>query len=180
MVFPQANVSTWTETSGSLASINFKGGIIVEKVTGPLSKGQLELHTTDPNDNPSVTFNYFKEPQDLRKCVKGVKTIIDVINSTAFSKFRYKNVPVQALIDLILRLPVNLKPKHASAAFSLEQFCIDTVRTIWHYHGGCQVGKVVDRDYKAMGVDSLRDIDGSTFFSSPRTNPQATVMMLGR
>lgn len=52
--------------------------------------------------------------------------------------------------------------------------------TIWHYHGGCQVGKVVDHDYKVLGVDALRVIDGSTFYYSPGTNPQATVMMLGR
>jgi choline dehydrogenase len=45
--------------------------------------------------------------------------------------------------------------------------------TIWHYHEGCQVGKVV-------GVDALRVIDDSTFLRSPGTNPQATVMMLGR
>ncbi|KAJ6672028.1 hypothetical protein OIU85_013382 [Salix viminalis] len=63
---------------------------------------------------------------------------------------------------------------------SLEQFCTDTVMTIWHYHGGCQVGKVVDNDYKVLGVDKLRVIDGSTFIDSPGTNPQATVMMLGR
>ncbi|KAI9070434.1 hypothetical protein K1719_047603 [Acacia pycnantha] len=117
MVFPQANVSMWTKTFGSLASINLKGGIIVEKLKRPLSKGHLQLHTIDPNDNPLVTFNYYEEPQDLRTCVEGVKTIIEVISSKAFSKFRYKNVPVQALIDLILSLPVNLRPKHANAAF---------------------------------------------------------------
>lgn len=180
MYFPQPNASMWTKTFESLASLNLKGGMIIEKVTGPLSKGHLELHTTNPNDNPSVTFNYFKEPEDLKICVEGMKTIIDMINSKAFSKFRYKNVPVQALIDLFLILPFNLRPRHLSAAFSLEQYCIDTVLTIYHYHGGCKVDKVVDHDYKFMGVDSLRVIDGSTFFSAPGTNPQATLMMLGR
>ncbi|KAK4253161.1 hypothetical protein QN277_010764 [Acacia crassicarpa] len=52
------------------------------------------------------------------------------------------------------------------------------VMTIWHYHGGYQVEKVVDCDLK--GVNRLRVIDGSTFLSSPGINPQATVMMLGR
>ncbi|KAK1372677.1 hypothetical protein POM88_028870 [Heracleum sosnowskyi] len=62
-----------------------------------------------------------------------------------------------------------------------EQFCKDTVMSIWHYHGGCHVNKVVDHDYKVLRVDALRVIDGSTFsFDSPGTNPQATVMMLGR
>ncbi|CBI31861.3 unnamed protein product, partial [Vitis vinifera] len=76
--------------------------------------------------------------------------------------------------------PVNLRPRHVGASIFLEQFCIDTVMTIWHYHGGCHVGRVVEPDYKVIGVDGLRIIDGSTFNHSPGTNPQATVMMLGR
>ncbi|KAE8712867.1 hypothetical protein F3Y22_tig00110223pilonHSYRG00259 [Hibiscus syriacus] len=56
----------------------------------------------------------------------------------------------------------------------------DTVMTIWHYHGGCQVGRVVDLDYRVFGVDAPRVIDGSTYNYTPGTNPQATVMMLGR
>ncbi|CAL2258592.1 unnamed protein product [Prunus armeniaca] len=53
-------------------------------------------------------------------------------------------------------------------------------RTIWHYHGGCQVGRVVDKGYGVLGIDSLRVIDGSTFCHTPGANPEATVMMLGR
>nr|POE93961.1 protein hothead [Quercus suber] len=87
---------------------------------------------------------------------------------------------MQALIDMMVSLQWNKRPQNPSAVFSLEQFCIDAVMTMWHFHGGCQVGKVVDRDYKVLGVDALRVIDGSTFLQSPVTNPQATVMMLGR
>ncbi|KAI4347488.1 hypothetical protein L6164_008298 [Bauhinia variegata] len=176
---PEA-MQSFADTIRSFANPTLKGGVILEKIMGPLSTGHLELITTSPDDNPSVTFNYFKEPEDLRMCVEGMRTIIEVINSKAFSKFRYPSMPVQALIELMINLPVNLRPKHLSAAISLEQYCIDTVMTIWHYHGGCQVGKVVDHDYKVIGVDALRVIDGSTFYRSPGTNPQATVMMLGR
>ncbi|KAM7494550.1 hypothetical protein LguiB_029159 [Lonicera macranthoides] len=155
-------------------------GIILEKIMGPLSTGHLELQTKDPNDNPKVTFNYFKEPQDLQRCVQGMETIIKVIESKSLTNFRYPLTPVKSLFDLMVALPLNLRPKHVTDTLSLEQFCMDTVITIWHYHGGCQVGKVVDHDYKVVGVDSLRVIDGSTFYDSPGTNPQATVMMLGR
>ncbi|KAM4069143.1 hypothetical protein ACJW30_12G067700 [Castanea mollissima] len=164
----------------AMAKESFKGGSIVEKVTGPLSTGYLELRNTNPHDNPAVTFNYFKEPEDLMRCVLGMRTIIEVVNAYPFSKFRYSNMTVQTLIDMMVSLQLNKRPRHPSAAFSLEQFCIDTVITIWHFHGGCQVDKVVDRDYKVLGVDALRVIDGSTFLRSPGTNPQATVMMLGR
>ncbi|MED6163998.1 hypothetical protein PIB30_085317, partial [Stylosanthes scabra] len=176
---PEQKEKSVADTIRSLSNPILKGGVILEKIIGPRSTGHLELLTTNPNDNPSVTFNYFKDPEDLKKCVLGMKTIIDVINSKSFSKFRYHNMPVEALIDLMYHIPMNLRPKHASAPFSLEQYCIDTVLTIWHYHGGCQVGKVVDLDYRVRGVDALRVIDGSTFYRSPGTNPQATVMMLG-
>ncbi|XP_022743861.1 protein HOTHEAD-like [Durio zibethinus] len=155
-------------------------GFIVEMVNGPISKGYLELQNTNASDNPKVRFNYFQAPEDLRKCVQGVKTLINVVNSKSFSRFRYRNTTTQDLLKMMVNMPVNLRPKHPNSAMSLEQYCNDTVMTQWHYHGGCQVGKVVDRDYKVLGVDSLRVIDASTFSFSPGTNPQATLMMLGR
>uniref|UniRef100_A0A0V0GZ43 Putative ovule protein n=1 Tax=Solanum chacoense TaxID=4108 RepID=A0A0V0GZ43_SOLCH len=147
---------------------------------GPISTGHLELRTRNPNDNPSITFNYFKEPEDLQRCVNGLKVIENIIESKSFSQFRYDSISLPALLNLTASAPVNLLPKHDNISVSLEQFCKDTVMTIWHYHGGCQVGNVVDQDYKVIGVDNLRVIDGSTFNIPPGTNPQATVMMLGR
>ncbi|KAK7391098.1 hypothetical protein VNO78_19458 [Psophocarpus tetragonolobus] len=179
-VFPSEAKESIANTIRSLANPTFNRGVIAEKIMGPQSMGNLELITTNANDNPSVTFNYFQDLEDLRMCVEGMKTIIDVLNSKAFSKFRYNNMPVQDLINLMVYLPMNMRPKHISAAFSLEQYCIDTVLTMWHYRGGCQSRKVVDNNYKFIGVEALRVIDGSTFYGSPGTNPQATVMMLGR
>lgn len=158
----------------------FRGGFILEKIMGPKSTGHLKLITKNPNDNPSVTFNYFKEPEDLQRCVQGLKTIEQVIESKPFSKFRYVGMPVEMLLNMTYNSPVNLLPRHVNGSRSFEQYCKDTVMTIWHYHGGCHVGRVVDREYKVLGVDALRVIDGSTFNYSPGTNPQATVMMLGR
>ncbi|XP_062076144.1 protein HOTHEAD-like isoform X2 [Humulus lupulus] len=161
-------------------NITINGGIILQKIDGPLSSGHLELKNTNAGDNPSVTFNYYKEQEDLKRCVEGMKTIKNVIMSKPFSKFRYRHIPIEIFTSLIAILPLNLRPRHIDDPFSLEQFCKDTVMSIWHYHGGCQVGKVVDNEYKVLGVDALRVIDGSTFLASPGTNPQATVMMLGR
>ncbi|XP_016491414.1 protein HOTHEAD [Nicotiana tabacum] len=158
----------------------FRGGFIIEKIMGPISTGHLELRTRNPNDNPSVTFNYFKQPEDLQRCVNGLKVIENIIESKSFSKFRYDTLSIPALLNLTASAPVNLLPRHDNVSVSLEQFCKDTVMTIWHYHGGCQVGRVVDQDYKVIGIGKLRVIDGSTFSYSPGTNPQATVMMLGR
>ncbi|KAL8538195.1 hypothetical protein ACS0TY_000237 [Phlomoides rotata] len=148
--------------------------LIVEKLARPFSIGYLELRSNDPNENPEVTFNYFKDPRDLQMCVKSMKIVGRVVESKAYSRYRYPNTTFESVMQYTLEL------SRKQLTDSLEQFCIDTVRTIWHYHGGCQVGQVVDSDYRVMGVYSLRVIDGSTFINSPGTNPQATLMMLGR
>ncbi|MCO5611386.1 hypothetical protein L7F22_065639 [Adiantum nelumboides] len=156
------------------------GGFILEKVIGPLSNGNLRLLTANVSDNPAVTFNYFADPADLQACVQGIQTIEQVINSGSFTDFRYPQATSESLLNLTSTLPINFLPKHTNDSTSLEQFCRDTVTTIWHYHGGSQVGRVVSSTYNVLGVDALRIIDGSTWNFSPGTNPQATVMMLGR
>ncbi|XP_074574489.1 protein HOTHEAD-like [Curcuma longa] len=157
-----------------------QGAIIFEKLARPLSRGYLRLKNLDPEDNPSVTYNYFAEPEDLRACVEALQTVMRVIDTQALSKFRYPNQTAEYLQALTASLLVNNRTRSAQAATSLEQYCRDLVLTISHFHGGCEVGKVVDHEYRVIGVDGLRVIDGSTFSFSPGTNPQATVMMLGR
>ncbi|XVF13220.1 hypothetical protein REPUB_Repub08aG0189600 [Reevesia pubescens] len=176
---PEA-IAKAVEYMNKLDQAGLNGGFILEKIMGPISTGHLELRNRNPNDNPSVTFNYFKDPQDLQRCVQGIQIIEKIIESKSFSKFRYDYLSWPLLLNRTANVPLNLLPKHYNPSMPLEEFCKDTVMTIWHYHGGCQVGKVVDLDYKVLGVDALRVIDGSTFNYSPGTNPQATVMMLGR
>ncbi|GFP85690.1 protein hothead [Phtheirospermum japonicum] len=132
----------------------FMGGFILEKIAKPLSKGHITLKNTNVDDNPSITFNYFSHPSGKETNEK--------------------------LLNMSVQANVNLLPKHTNDTKSLAQFCKDTVITIWHYHGGCHVGKVVDSNYKVLGVKGVRVVDGSTFYDSPGTNPQATVMMMGR
>lgn len=156
------------------------GGFIFEKINGPLSKGELTIVTRNPADNPAITFNYFSEPEDLQKCVKGIETILNAVDSQAFSKYKFANMTKQDILDLNIRLPHNQNVPTSNTSTSLEQQCKETVRTMWHYHGGCHIGQVVDDEYKVIGVNSLRVIDGSTILNSPGTNPQASVMMVGR
>ncbi|KAL9680229.1 hypothetical protein QQ045_018107 [Rhodiola kirilowii] len=159
----------------------FMGGFILEKIASPLSKGHLKLHTSNIDENPLVTFNYFQHPQDLGRCVEGMKIIKKVVKSEPFKNFtQCDQSMVDNLFNLSVSANVNLIPRHANDSKSLAQFCKDTVVTIWHYHGGCHVNQVVDWDHKVLGVAGLRVIDGSTFRDSPGTNPQGTVMMMGR
>lgn len=127
-----------------------------------------------------MTYNYFMNPEDLGTCLEGMQTIMKAIDTKGLSKFRYPNLSAEDLLALTASTVVNNRARTALDSTSLEQYCRNLVLTIWHYHGGCAVGKVVDEEYRVIGVDGLRVIDGSTFSFSPGTNPQATVMMLGR
>ncbi|KAM0938276.1 putative glucose-methanol-choline oxidoreductase, FAD/NAD(P)-binding domain superfamily [Dioscorea sansibarensis] len=159
----------------------FQGGFILEKIDGPLSVGHLTLLNTDVDTTPSVTFNYFSHPSDLHRCVLGIRTVEKIIQTKQFADLIEDDaITMEMLLNMSVKANVNFIPKNTNDTASVEQFCRDTVITIWHYHGGCHVGKVIDHKYRVLGVDNLRVIDSSTFNSSPGTNPQATVMMLGR
>ncbi|KAL6491733.1 hypothetical protein OROGR_034098 [Orobanche gracilis] len=171
----------YRRTKRNLPHEAFMGGFILEKVATPLSKGQITLQNTNIADNPLITFNYFSHPSDVARCVDGIRIIEKIVRSKHFKNLtKIDKETNEKLLNMSVHANVNLLPKHTNDTKSLVQFCKDTVITIWHYHGGCHVGKVVDSDYKVLGVESLRVVDGSTFYDSPGTNPQATVMMMGR
>jgi choline dehydrogenase-like flavoprotein len=105
--------------------------------------------------------------------VQAVRVIAKLLNTPSLRRFNADsshdfNFTGQAL------------PKNMSDDAAMAQFCRDTLDTMWHFHGGCEVGSVVNERYQVNGVDNLRIVDGSTFRDSPGTNPQATTMMLGR
>ncbi|CAL9110492.1 unnamed protein product, partial [Musa textilis] len=151
---------------------------LMEKVPGPASEGSLRLASLDARDNPLVRFNYFSRPEDLARCVAGVRRLGDVLHSRSMKEFRAGargRAGRRGTRFVGPALPANMSDDAAVAAF-----CRRTVSTLWHYHGGCASGKVVDADFRVTGAAALRVVDGSTFRVSPGTNPQATVMMMGR
>ena len=149
---------------------------LMEKIAGPLSSGSLRLASTDIRVNPIVRFNYFANPIDLERCINGTRKIADVLRSRSMDDFKFREWFGGGNFWVVgPALPSDLSDTAQVAAF-----CRRTVSTIWHYHGGCVIGRVVDRAFRVMGVNSLRVVDGSVFNVSPGTNPQATLMMLGR
>ncbi|KAL9257945.1 (R)-mandelonitrile lyase-like-like protein, partial [Drosera capensis] len=149
---------------------------IMEKISGPSSSGTLVLASTDVRVNPIVRFNYFSDPSDLQKCVNGVRTIGAMLSSRSLEDFRFR----QWSGEREFRFVGPSLPRDLSDDALMADYCRRSVSTLWHYHGGCLVGKVVDADLRVLGINALRVVDGSVLTVSPGTNPQATLMMLGR
>ncbi|GLJ35746.1 hypothetical protein SUGI_0717930 [Cryptomeria japonica] len=146
-------------------------GAFVSKVAFPLSRGELRLTSKNPQDNPFVRYNYFSHTFDVQECILVVKLLSNLTMATSIREFTFNGT----LRFIGSKLPQNNLDNNA-----LEKFCKDTVSTFWHYHGGCEVNYVVDKMFHVKGVDNLRVVDSSIFKDSPGTNPQATIMMLGR
>ncbi|VFQ83713.1 unnamed protein product [Cuscuta campestris] len=149
---------------------------LMQKISGPTSVGSLRLASPDIRVNPVVRFNYFSDPGDLQKCVNGTRKLGDLLNTRSMEVYKFD----QRFGGRDFRYVGPALPVNQSSDALMAEFCRRTVSTIWHYHGGCVVGRVVDADLRLIGIDALRVIDGSTFTVSPGTNPQATLLMLGR
>ncbi|XP_062079754.1 (R)-mandelonitrile lyase 1-like [Humulus lupulus] len=156
----------------------FSLALLTEKIVGPLSTGSLRLaSTTDVKVTPHVRFNYFSNPIDLARCVSAVRKFGEMLKTKSLDRFKYRDL--NGARDFMFLGPA--LPTNQSDDSAMEDYCRSSVTSYWHYHGGCLVGKVVDGDhFKVIGTDSLRVVDGSTFIISPGTNPQATLMMIGR
>ncbi|XP_023549158.1 (R)-mandelonitrile lyase-like [Cucurbita pepo subsp. pepo] len=150
---------------------------LMEKIIGPVSFGSMRLASTDVRVNPVVWFNYFGNAVDLERCVNGTRKIGEVLRSRSMEGFKFSGWLWKREFRFVG--PVYPEKEEKDDGF-LREFCKRTVSTIWHYHGGCVAGKVVDRNHRVIGMEALRVVDGSTFGVSPGTNPQATLMMLGR
>ncbi|KAL1811323.1 hypothetical protein DCAR_0623393 [Daucus carota subsp. sativus] len=148
--------SSLEEQNKELPYEDFNAGGLLFKVSDPLSTGELSLNSTDVDDNPNISFNYFSNPQDLQKCVNGYRILEKLVKTKYLTEFMQPgNNTFQKLLNLTTTETINLIPRTAD-------------------------GKVITSDYEVLGVHGLHVIDGSTFVQAPGTNPQATVMMIGR
>nr|XP_043629675.1 (R)-mandelonitrile lyase-like [Erigeron canadensis] len=150
---------------------------IAAKVSKPLSNGFLSLKSaTDVTVTPKVRYNYFSNSQDLAQCTNAVDVTRKLLKTRAMEIYKFSDRDGENYFNFI----GHSLPESSSNEDTIETFCREVLTTFYHFHGGCLVNKVVDRNLKVIGIDSLRVVDGSVFSHSPGTNPQATVMMLGR
>ncbi|CAK9325773.1 unnamed protein product [Citrullus colocynthis] len=158
-------------------SLNLSLVIISGKFSKVDSMGSLWLSSsTDVQRSPIVRFNYLTQPNDVAQCIRGLRKIQDLLNTQTIENIKTTDLDGKKTLRF-LGLPL---PEKMGDDTLVGEFCKRTVTTFWHFHGGCLVGRVVDGNYRVMGIENLRVVDGSTFSVSPGTNPMATVMMIGR
>ncbi|KAJ9550864.1 hypothetical protein OSB04_014909 [Centaurea solstitialis] len=159
------------------AQLNLSIITIAAKFSRLVSAGSLRLKSTsDVTITPNVSFNYYSSSKDLQQCANALNEFDKMLRTQAMEPYMFSDRNGGKYFQFI-GFPL---PENPSNAESVEAFCRNTLRTFWHFHGGCLVNKVVDGELKVIGINALRVLDGSVFSDSPGTNPQATLLMLGR
>ncbi|CAH2062619.1 unnamed protein product, partial [Thlaspi arvense] len=92
------------------------------------------------------------DPKDLAQCVQGMRNVEKAMNSQAMEKYKFQDQEGNRYFKFVGRA----FPENKTDDEEMETFCRKTMATIWNYHGGCVVGKVVDKDLKVVGVNALR------------------------
>ena len=138
----------------------------------PSSRGQVSLKSADPLDDPIIDLGYFRDPNDLKVTVEGVKFMNTLINTTYF-----RNVE-----GSIVRFSgTGCEDLEWGSDEYWECFVKNTVTSILHGVGTCSMGPtgVVDERLRVHNVAGLRVVDASIIPLIPSGNTNAPVMMVG-
>ena len=133
----------------------------------PLSRGRLEIQSSDPFMQARIEPRYFSEPHDREVIVSGLEMLREIYRQPAF----------RDLWDAET-LP---GPDRASRA-DLWEFSRTRGGTVFHPTSTCRMGSddrsVVDPELRVRGVQGLRVIDASVMPSVTSANTNAATIMI--
>ncbi|KAI7183275.1 GMC oxidoreductase [Hortaea werneckii] len=129
-----------------------RSGSVPVALLKPLSRGSIQINTTDSSKTPLVDFGTFSHPTDLEIAVEAIKKTREFMSS----------VPMQetGATEIIPGTNITSNEEIASAIRNIA-------RSTWqHPTSSCsmmrrELGGVVDPSLKVYGVDGLRVVDAS-------------------
>ena len=133
----------------------------------PKSRGEVTLKSPDPYDDPNIDPKFLSHPDDMKDMIKGYKKMMNIMNSSSFSK--YTNDTLR---------PININDDK-----EIEQAIREEADTVYHPVGTCKMGSdemaVVDSRLKVHGIEGLRVVDASVMPTLIGGNTNAPTIMIG-
>jgi len=137
---------------------------------GPMrsqSKGWVRLRSPNPDDDPSICFNYMSQAADWEEFRAAVRLTREIFAQEAFRPFRGDE----------------LSPgKDVQSDSEIDAFIKDAVESAYHPSCTCKMGSddlsVVDNECKVAGLDGLRIVDSSIMPSIVSGNLNAPTIMI--
>ena len=134
----------------------------------PESKGSIHIKSNDPEEFPSIKYNFLSSQLDKDTLVAGVKLIRNLMKTVSMKEF--VNDEIQPGFEI-------------STDDDILEFIKNKAETVYHPSGTCKMGfdqnAVVDKNLKVHGIKGLRVADASIMPTLVSGNTNAVCMMIG-
>ncbi|KAI3056925.1 CAZyme family AA3 [Aspergillus niger] len=135
----------------------------------PLSRGSVQITSTNPEDPPIIDPGYLSNPLDLEVIARHLLSI--------------KNLAASPQLGKLLEQPLKFRDPASDFQGDLDaakKYAQDNLVSMWHFAGTCSMlplekDGVVDSNLKVYGVEGLRVVDASAIPLVSTANLQATV-----
>lgn len=135
-------------------------------VLRPVSRGEVKLRSSRPEDPPSIQARYLSEPGDLEGLLEGIRVSREIIAAQPFDELRGEEI----------------YPGRASSREALVEVIRRKAETIYHPAGTCRMGRdprsVVDEALRVREVEGLRIADASIMPRLIGGNTNAPTIMI--
>ena len=135
----------------------------------PQSRGTVRLRSADPLAAPLIDPNYWAEPQDREKALKGLRLAREIMAQPALAKYVSREV---------------LPGPQLQTDEDLFRYACSSAKTDHHPVGTCRMGQPADResvvtpDLRVIGLDGLRVVDAAVMPFIPSGNTNAPTIMV--
>lgn len=134
----------------------------------PLSRGSIRLRSADPTQAPVIDPGYLTDPEDLRRCVTGVKWARRLAATGALRRF--------PLLKEIL------PGSDVESEQDIAHYLRAAAETCYHPAGTCKMGAdpmaVVDPELRVYGIEGLRVADASIIPENVNGNTMAPTLAI--
>lgn len=142
---------------------------IVAILGKPVSRGELRLRSTDPNDTAWIDPAYYKDPADMDTMLAAVDKACAIADAAPLK---------QGWSGKLLTKEAGSKDRD-----TVKKWIEKASMTVFHYCGTCSMGETeqqpVDVQLKVKGLDNVRVADASAISEVPVSALNAPSMMIG-
>lgn len=135
----------------------------------PESLGSIHIRSSNPDDQPSIRFNFLADPIDQAAMVEGFKIVRKIVEAPPMKALRGEEFS---------------PGKQVASDDEILDWIRHNSQTAYHPIGTCRMGPagqrtVVDERLRVHGLTGLRIADASIFPTMPSGNTNAPAIMVG-
>ncbi|MBH0000438.1 choline dehydrogenase [Pseudoalteromonas sp. NSLLW24] len=133
----------------------------------PKSRGSVTIASANPEQPPTILFNYLEHQDDIEGFRACVRLTRDIIEQSAFDEYRDEEIQ---------------PGKHIQTDEEIDAFVRQAVESAYHPSCSCKMGEddmaVVNSNTQVRGIEGLRVVDSSIFPTVPNGNLNAPTIMV--